>query len=209
MVCSVRRPQDGPNVAGRLARRSVGYVVRSKSLAGGISVGDEAGGLVEAYDQHRDALKSYLIRRLQCPDTAEDLTQETWLKANRSGSVPAAISNPRAYLFTMAANLATDYLRTETRRSELRGEYRGALCDSVDPLTPEQYLIAQDELKHLRKAVARLRPISRKIFYLSRFSGRSYTDIAAELGVSTTTVANHIRLVLDHLAEAREDYAGE
>lgn len=158
--------------------------------------------LPEAFNEHRDALRNYLVRRLRCPHTADDLTQETWIKANHSVSATTAISNPRAYLFTLAANLATDYLRVEARRKELRSEYRDLLWEGVDPLTPEKYVIAHDELKMLRAAAAQLQPLSRKIFYLNRFSGLTYEEISNQLGVSKTTVANHIRCVLDHLAAA-------
>lgn len=165
--------------------------------------------LSKAFNEHRDALRNYLTRRLKCADTADDLTQETWIKANHGVSAATPISNPRAYLFTLAANLATDYLRVEARRKELRSEHRDVLWEGIDSLTPEKYAIAHDELKVLREAAAQLRPLSRKIFYLNRFSGLTYEEISDQLGVSKTTVANHIRSVLDHLAAAQKFHSNK
>lgn len=163
--------------------------------------------LLDSFDQHRDALKLYLVRRLRCAETAEDLTQETWLKANQNDE-GAAIANPRAYLFTMAANLATDYLRSQSRRARLLDDHQDYLWSNIDRLTPERYVIAQDELEHVSGAIGALRPISRKIFYLNRFSGLTNKQIAEMLGISTGTVAYHIKLVLDHLARARDEFTG-
>lgn len=165
--------------------------------------------LLKAYNENLDALRRYFILRLRCVETAEDLAQETWLKANQNTCALAAITNPRAYLFTMAANLATDYLRTQSRRAKLREEHQGLLWFDIDTLTPERYVIAQDELDHLGSTLGELRAISRKIFYLNRFSGYTNKQIAAELGISTATVAYHIKLVLDHLAHARDAFGGE
>src|SRR3569833_3092863 len=61
------------------------------------------GGLLAAYDAHRDALRRFLVAR--CGDAAEgeDLMQELWLAAHNGAGGPVA--NPRAYLFRIANNL--------------------------------------------------------------------------------------------------------
>lgn len=171
--------------------------------------GAEANRLAEAYTQNRDALKRFLMQRLRCRDAAEDLTQEAWLKANRTVATCVTITNPRSYLFKMAANLATDYLRKKSRQAKLLGDHQSYLWNDIDPLTPERYVIAKDELDHMGDALAGVRTISRKIFYLNRFDGYTNKQIANELGISTSTVAYHIKLVLDHLARARDEFARE
>ena len=52
--------------------------------------------------------------------------------------------------------------------------------------------------------MAELPPLSRKIFYLSRFEQKTQREIAAIVGLSPTGVFNHLRKVIDHLAAVRD-----
>lgn len=153
-------------------------------------------------DHHRDLVR-FLMRRLRCAFTARDLAHDLYLKL---GDVDGAarIGNGRAYLFRMAANLATDHLRGEARRAEILQEARDILDGGAEWRTPERDVIARDELDRLRREVAGLPELSRRIFHLNRFEGRTHRDIAQQLGVSVTTVENHMRKVLDRLAAARD-----
>lgn len=158
---------------------------------------------MQTYRTNERDLVRFLARRLRCLFTAHDLAQEIYLKLH-SLDHPAAIGNPRAYLFRIAANLATDHLRTESRRSALLAEAQDMLWHGAPEATPERSLIARQELARVRAAVAELSPTSRKIFFLNRFEGKTQREIAAAMGVSLTTVEKHIRKVLHRLAEARD-----
>lgn len=186
----------------------MGCKVGSKSAGGNPVFERGASSLADAYDENRDALKYYFLGRLRCSETAEDLMQEIWIRANQREDALPAITNPRAYLFSTAANLVTDYLRTQSRRDRLLNDTQSYLWKDVDTLTPERYVIARDELNHMGQSLADLRPISRKIFYLNRFGGYTIKQIAEEIGVSTGAVSYHIKLVLDQLACARDDFPG-
>jgi RNA polymerase sigma factor (sigma-70 family) len=113
------------------------------------------------------------------------------------------VRNTRAYLFRVATNLTTDYLKVTARRATLLQENHEDIREAIDALTPERITMARHEMARLRQAVAGLPPLSRHVFYLSRFEGKSHRQIAAALGVSTTTVEAHIRRVLDRLQQAR------
>ena len=63
---------------------------------------DERAKILSAYVELRDALQRFLLRRTGSRETAEDLTQETWLRLAGAATVPA-IANPRAYIFRTAA----------------------------------------------------------------------------------------------------------
>lgn len=64
-----------------------------------------------AWLEHQPELKGYLIHRLADPALAEDLLQETFLKALRQGERFCALDNPRAWLFQVARNALADHLR--------------------------------------------------------------------------------------------------
>lgn len=160
--------------------------------------------LLETYKQCRKDLLGFLTRRLHCRFIAADLTQDLYIQLTRLKDSPE-IQNQRAYLFRMAANLAIDYQRVEGRRQELLKE---AMLDEEHELTldasPERTIIADEQLQQIQDRIARLPELSRKIFYATRFEGKTQRQIAEDFNVSTTTVENHIKRVFDALREMRD-----
>lgn len=160
--------------------------------------------LIQAFRENERDLIHFLAARLKSAFAAQDLAQELYLKV-RSLDAPVPVRNERAFLFRMAANLAIDHQRQESRRAELLAEAQAFLAgDETDSLTPEQSLIARVELARLERALAELPPLSRRIFHLSRFEGLSQREIAGLVGLSPTAVFKHLRKVVDHLARVRE-----
>ncbi len=163
--------------------------------------------LHQTYHAHERELIRFLARRLRCMATARDMAQDIYLKL-RDVQDESAIRNGRAYLFRMAANLATDHQRGEARRAELLAEAHDLLWGASPASTPETECLARDELRRVEQALHALPAQTRQIFDLNRFQGLSQREIAERLGVSSTTVEKHIRRALDRLAEARNGAAG-
>ena len=158
--------------------------------------------LLQTYRAYQGDLIRFLARRLRCAFTARDLAQDIYIKLHELNG-PVDPQARKAYLFRVAANLATDYLRSERRRAELLSEAKDILWAPNDTLTPERLAIGREDIERLRRAAEGLSPLSREIFRLNRFEGKTQREIAEALGVSLTTVEKHIRKVLDRLAEAR------
>jgi DNA-directed RNA polymerase specialized sigma24 family protein len=74
--------------------------------------------LIDYLLQHRDEILAHLTRRLGSAAVAEDAVRETVVLV-RSQSLPATISNPRAYLFRIATHLGIDRLLRECAQSTL------------------------------------------------------------------------------------------
>lgn len=164
--------------------------------------------LLRSYREHERELVRFLARRLRCVVTAHDLLHDLYVKLHDLAP-GAEVRHEKAYLFRMAANLAADHLRNGQRRSELAAEAHTLLCARDEQRTPERAAAAREELEAMRQVVAGLPPLSRRIFGMNRFEGRTQREIAAEVGVSVTTVENHIRKVLALLAAARGGRPGE
>jgi DNA-directed RNA polymerase specialized sigma24 family protein len=78
--------------------------------------------LTELLIRERPALLRLVQRILGSDSGAEDVIQSIWFKA-RGVDSGQPISNPRAYLYRLAANLATDHGRERTRRTRLLAEH--------------------------------------------------------------------------------------
>lgn len=165
--------------------------------------------LQRAFQEHERDLISFMSARLRCAFTAQDLAQELYLKITSldgRAEISTEISNAKAYVFRMAANLVTDHQRREQREQReqaLLSEISGFLWGGRDSSSPEQQLMARQELEDLAVAVAEMTPATRKIFKLNRFEGQTQREIARDLGISQTAVEKHIRKALKRLAARR------
>ena len=139
----------------------------------------------------RDTLTRFLARRVDNPDLAEDLVQETWLRL-ATGSVPPDVASPRAFVFRVAANVATDSLRRRGRKFALftRQVAGEAVADPAP--SAETRLIDQDRLRALERALDTLPKNVRDALLLSRVGGQTHAMIARRLGVSQSMVAKYI-----------------
>ncbi len=118
--------------------------------------------------QHRSELLRFLAQRVSCPETAQDIFQETFIRFNGYGQ-KNAVENPRAFLFRIAANLATDYLRSQSRYAYHQPEHDHALAKLEDPaLSIEAAVISQQEFELLIQALQDLPPKCRDVFIMLR-----------------------------------------
>jgi len=148
-------------------------------------------------DTYED-LHRFLSGKVWDPDRAHDLVQETFVRA--LGHDP---TDPRAWLFTVAANLARDEARSAVRRARhlhlLRNEVRSA--EAVHPEAP-----ARMERERIRRdvglALDRLSGRDREVLLLWN-AGNSYEEIAGLTGLSvgaigTTLARARKRLVREY-----------
>ena len=148
-------------------------------------------------EHHRDELFHFLNRRVGCPETARDLLQDLFLRlANHSGGEP--IQNPRAYLYRIAANLATDHVRMNERRAK-REDADTELKRIVDPAAAVDELVAvQLRMEHLKAVIAELPPRCREVFILLKIKQYTYEEVQEELGISPAMVFKHMKKALEH-----------
>lgn len=138
-----------------------------------------------AWESERGALLAFLRRRLRDEEAAEDLLQETFVRAIRSGRVETA-EELRPYLFTIAHNLLADHWRRQfrvvPRRIELDGE--GGIERVVDERTesPEQEAGRRGIARRVGEALSALPERYRRAFRLAAIEQHSYREIAEQTG---------------------------
>ncbi len=154
---------------------------------------DDAERLFRTY---HDPLVRYLTRRLGDRDWAEEVAQETFLRALRHGPV----GSERAWLFAVATNLVRDEGRRASRQRRhlelLASEARAAPAEA--PVSPVER--AQDAAL-ARRAVERLAERDR-LALLMREEGLDYDEIAEALYLSPRSVGTTLARARRRLAEA-------
>ncbi len=134
------------------------------------------------FREYHAPLVRYLTRQLNDADLAEELAQETFVRAMRHKPV----SNERAWLFAVATNLIRDLLRRETRqRRHLLALHAEASHVESEPeeLSPEDVRRAA----LAREALHNIPERDRAALYMSQ-EGLNYQEIAAALGLSVQSV---------------------
>lgn len=164
--------------------------------------GSNVFALSELLIAERSALLRMIRRIVGDVAAAEDVSQGLYLRV-RAVKDDLPIANARAYLFKLAANLATDYVRGEARRRGVAAEIDEILWVEDAAPSLDRVVEARDELARVQAAVEQLPEPTRTMFRLNRFGMVPQREIAERFGVSTTIVERHMRRALKLLGDVR------
>ena len=158
----------------------------------------------------RDLLQEYVprvyrfaLRLTHDPHAAEDLTQETFLRAWKRQSL---LRNPHAlqvWLFRIAANLWRDQLR----HGKLPVARAGCLPEdyAANVPTAQQRVDDEEDLRRALDAMEALPERQREVLYLSACEGLSAADISLVLRISMNAVKASLSLARKKLREKLKD----
>src|SRR5213595_119078 len=156
------------------------------------------------FTTYHQPLVRYLVRRLGDRDWAEEIAQETFVRALRQEQ----IVNERAWLFAVATNLVRDEARKDARRRRhlelLRAEAEATSV--VEP--PITDLERSQERAIARKAIDALTERDREAL-LMREEGLDYHEIAEALELSLASVGTTLSRARRRLVEAYEERSEE
>ncbi len=155
------------------------------------------------HDTHARDVRRFLRALTRDPDLAEDLLQETMLRAWRHlDTVPDDDSAARRWLFTVARRLVIDAARLRrTRPAE------------VSPVALEWIPSREDEIgaalaaQAVRTSLSRLSESHRSILVAMHMRGESTSHIAARLGLPVGTVKSRAYYAMRALRASLEDVA--
>ena len=134
----------------------------------------------------------FALRLTNDPDAADDLTQETFLRAWRRRDRLRDDGKARVWLFRIAANIWRDRLR----RGRSPIARAGSLAETEARHLPAPDCVAadRDDLRRALDALAGLPPRQREVLYLRACEGMSPADVAAVLGISPDAAKANLSL---------------
>lgn len=135
------------------------------------------------FTAHREAVRGFLLRMLGDPAMAEDLTQETWLRAERGRASFRAEASVKSWLFSIALNLCRDYFRTRARRGT-PVDLTAAASLPAKGLSAELAAMQKEMSACIGGYVLRLRGKQRDVLALHDVGGLEHREVAALLGIS-------------------------
>ncbi|WIG59584.1 MAG: hypothetical protein OJF49_002331 [Ktedonobacterales bacterium] len=171
-----------------------------------VARGDEE-ALGQLYDRFGQAVYSLCLRIVRDSATAEELTQEVFVRLWRSAaSFDAQRGRLSTWLLRIAHNLALNEIRRRQSRPvtapDADWEAESAtLADTSAESDPAQLAALRERAVAVRAALAKLPEAQRAAIELAFFGGLSQAEVAAALGDPLGTVKSRIRVGLQRLRE--------
>jgi RNA polymerase sigma-70 factor (ECF subfamily) len=149
-------------------------------------------------ERHSGAIFRLAFRLTGNEQDAEDVVQETFLRAYRALHRFEARASFGTWLHRVAVNCALDHLRQVKKREEtpleLPPEEEGEPLSSIPSAapTPERLLLSAEVQQKVERAMAQLSGQERAAFVLRHFDGCSIPEIGAALGVRGNAAKNAV-----------------
>ena len=161
--------------------------------------------LVERYQR---PVYGLLLRMVRAPALAEDLAQETLIKAHRAIATFDRSRKFSSWLFKIAHNTAIDHLRKNRPQTVPLETTEGERMDPLAVLaapenqSPEARARGRDLAEALQETLMALRPDYREAVLLRFQQGLSYEEIADILALPLGTVKTHLHRARKQMAAA-------
>lgn len=155
----------------------------------------------EAFDLLYEKYAPHVARKIRnlvkLADITEELHQEVFLRVweKRKSLQP---DNPFLFfVLHIARNISIDYFRKAARTKEFELRVVNFFTESHSDV--EERLLFNETQAAINEAIAKLPPQRLKIFTLCKLEGKSYEEVAAYLGVSLSTVKDHMHRAMRFL----------
>lgn len=156
---------------------------------------------------HHAEIHRYLCRIAARVSEADDMSQETFLRAYRAWTGLATDTNHRAWLYTIATNIYRNHLRSERRRRTAHATVR-ATRREIDVDGPEAEAVAA-ETRALTEAAIRNLPLKQRLaFNLRKLEELDYETIGKSLDCSAESARANVFQALRKIRAAVDGHTG-
>lgn len=151
--------------------------------------GDER-AFEHVYQKYSARIFGNTLKLLKDKEAAEDILQEVFIKAWQNRAEIAVDKSFGSYLFTIAKHLVYNYIRRaslETRVASYLASHTSELYRHI-----EEHIHYQESRDAIQQAIDKLPPKRREVYILCKIQGKSYQEVAEQLGCSVAAVNAHI-----------------
>jgi len=166
-------------------------------------------------ERHSRAVYKLAYRMTGSAHDAEDVVQETFLKAYRQLARFESRANFGTWLHRIAVNCSIDLIRSRAHREAGQGaadlEQFGAAIASTDATgaSPERLMLSTEVQQRIGDAMTGLSRMERAAFTLRHFEGRSIDEISRALGLKTNATKHSIFRAVRKMRTALEPFAAD
>ncbi len=152
---------------------------------------------------HHAEIRRYLLRVTARASDADDLSQETFLRAFRAYRALPAGANVRAWLFTIATNLGRNHFRAQSRR---RRAYAAVARETEAPERADGQVLADEARARIERVIRELPEKQRLAFIMRKMHELDYTEIGTSLHCSEESARAHVFQALRKVRRGLDDH---
>jgi RNA polymerase sigma-70 factor (ECF subfamily) len=163
-------------------------------------------------ERHSRSVFRLAFRMTGNEQDAEDVVQESFLRAYRQLGRFQARANFGTWLYRIVANCSVDLMRAKRARRDQA--HVASLDEAVDASAadtpgPERLARSAEIAAHVRTALEALSPLERAAFTLRHYEGRSIDEISRTLGLGTSAAKHSVFRAVRKLRVALEPLRGQ
>jgi RNA polymerase sigma-70 factor (ECF subfamily) len=145
----------------------------------------------DAFTVHHRAVYRYACALTRDAQLAEDIVQEVFMRLHQHLAAAQRDGLLRAWLLRVAANVARNMLRGQSRTAIRDDEFAAETVRTLEAVTPDEELLRQSEIQEARRALSKIKEPMRSCLLL-KHEGLSYREIAAALDLNEASVGSLI-----------------
>ncbi len=144
----------------------------------------------ELYKLYSTRLYGNLLKLVKSEADAQEILQDVFIKIWNNRQLIDADKSFRSYLFKIAENKVFDLFR-KISRDKKREEALLSIATS-EYVHIEESILNKESAALLNKAIESLSAQRQLVFRLCKLEGKSYKEVAEQLGISVSTISDHI-----------------
>jgi RNA polymerase sigma-19 factor, ECF subfamily len=162
---------------------------QDKILLSRLQNGDKE-AFTQLYTLYSEQLYKNVIRLVKSEQMAEEIVQDVFTLIWEKRKVIDIHQSFLSYLYKIGENKVIDFFRKARRDKDLFVQVKKIATEQYTHI--EEELLSRENSKFLKKAIESLSPQRKQIFELCKIEGRSYNEVSHLLGISTSTINDHI-----------------
>lgn len=151
---------------------------------------DSESAFEELYKLYSARLFGNLLKLVKSEIDAQEILQDVFIKIWDNRQQIDTDKSFRSYLFKIAENKVYDLFR-KISRDKKREEALLSIATS-EYVHIEETILNKESTALLNKAIESLPPQRQQIFRLCKLEGKSYKEVSETLGISVSTISDHI-----------------
>ena len=142
------------------------------------------------YKLYSNRLYGNLLKLVKSEAEAQEILQDVFLKVWHNRQSIDIEKSFRSYLFKIAENKVYDFFRKVAR--DKKREARLISLGTNEYVPVDELLQSDKKSAVLQKAIDSLPPQRKRVFRLCKLEGKSYKEVSELLGISVSTISDHI-----------------
>lgn len=161
-------------------------------------------------DRHQQSLFSYILYISRNRDLAEDVFQETFIKAITTIKQGKYVESGKfkAWISRIAHNLIFDHFRREQKEKMLYNddfEFDLFNNSSLSDDNIETVMVKSQVMKDVRRLINHLPDVQREVLTMRYFEDLNFKEIAERTGVSINTALGRMRYAIINMRKIAKD----